>query len=193
MKDWLATFDKIYTDEQLEQLGELWLDWRDITEIPNTIDIMKKLVILHLNKNKLSSLPKTIKHLEQLQTLRLIHNNFVEIPKYLPKGLYILDMSDNDIREIPSTIVKLRNLRILDLSSNRIQKIPVVLCRMKHLRELWLGGNDITFVPAQIGRINLDYLSVDEYWDRRRRPIYHTFCNNGLTRAIFFQTVYNIL
>jgi Leucine-rich repeat (LRR) protein len=54
-----------------------------------------------------------------------------------------LDISHNNIKEIPMTIEKLSNLKSLDISHNWLEEIPHQMCNLINLKRLNLSNNDI--------------------------------------------------
>lgn len=84
-----------------------------------------------------------------------------EIPEELFKSattLDWLDLSNNQIGEIPETLSRLTKLRELYITHNQIKIIPDSLCRLTSLVELNLSGNQIVAIPDALG--NLQKLKI---------------------------------
>ncbi|MDD2564369.1 MAG: leucine-rich repeat domain-containing protein [Salinivirgaceae bacterium] len=64
-----------------------------------------------------------------------------------------LDLSNRDIREVPSEIGQLVNLEHLDLSYNFIEKLPPEIGNLVNLKTLLLLKNEIRTIPPEIGNL----------------------------------------
>ncbi|CAL2236134.1 unnamed protein product [Prunus armeniaca] len=78
-------------------------------------------------------------------------------------SLTILKADDTRIRQIPSSIVKLKKLRILSLSGCWLTEdaIPKDLCSLISLEDLLLGHNDFCSLPSLAGLSKLKDLCVN--------------------------------
>ncbi|XP_021806790.1 uncharacterized protein LOC110750730 [Prunus avium] len=78
-------------------------------------------------------------------------------------SLTILTADDTAIRQIPSSILKLKKLRILSLSDCRLTEdaIPKDLCCLISLEHLLLGGNDFRSLPSLAGLSKLKVLCLN--------------------------------
>ncbi|KAL6297357.1 hypothetical protein ACE6H2_005499 [Prunus campanulata] len=78
-------------------------------------------------------------------------------------SLTILEVDNTRIREIPSSIVKLKKLRILSLSGCRLSEdaIPKDLGSLISLEDLLLGGNDFCSLPSLAGLSKLKVLRLN--------------------------------
>lgn len=98
-----------------------------------------------------------IHSLEQLKSNTFPHVTRITISEHLrvfPKeivqyadSLEILDLSNNQLEEVPEEIVRMKKLRILFLSNNRFHKFPVVLGRCPALSMIGFKSNYIHSVP----------------------------------------------
>ncbi len=77
-----------------------------------------------------------------------------------------LNITRNEIREVPESISSLNSLEWLDLSRNNIQEIPESISTLISLKKLNLSRNKIREVPESIGS-----LSLLERLDLRRNKI----------------------
>jgi Leucine-rich repeat (LRR) protein len=76
------------------------------------------------------------------------------------KKLRILELSLNQIRELPEELGSLNELRALDLTDNGISNIDCVT-RLQNLEELSLFGCALTKLPKDIGNLKkLKYLGI---------------------------------
>lgn len=71
--------------------------------------------------------------------------------------LEILDLSHNQLSELPNDLDRLVNMRILFLSSNNFQRIPAVLAACPKLEMISFKSNDLTQVDENV-------LPVDTRW-----------------------------
>ncbi|XP_045102560.1 leucine-rich repeat-containing protein 40-like isoform X3 [Portunus trituberculatus] len=95
---------------------------------------------LYLSSNQLSTLSPEISNLSALQ---------------------ILDLSDNNLTALPSTLGELISLQRLNLSHNQLQELPVGVFALQDLRSLQLDHNNFTTFPDDLGNLPvLEYLDV---------------------------------
>ena len=95
--------------------------------------------------------------------LNLSYNQLTEIPKeiqYLTQ-LQSLALYRNNITEIPQEIRYLTQLQQLDLSQNQITEIPQEIQYLTQLQQLYLYSNQITEIPQEIQYLTqLQYLKL---------------------------------
>lgn len=65
------------------------------------------------------------------------------------KKLEILDLSKNQIREIPEEIKSMTSLKFLAIARNQITRLPLSLGEMNSLQKLKFDENPIEFPPAE--------------------------------------------
>ncbi|MBS3028828.1 MAG: leucine-rich repeat domain-containing protein [Dolichospermum sp. DET50] len=92
---------------------------------------------------------------ESWEKLDLSRQELTEIPEAIAKltNLTQLDLRDNQITEIPEEIAKLTNLTQLDLSNNKITEIPEAIAKLTNLTQLYLRDNKITEIPEAIAKL----------------------------------------
>ena len=66
----------------------------------------------------------------------------------LADSLEILNLSDNQLCELPDDLPRLRKLRVIFASGNRFTCLPSVLGRMPALEQIGFKANQLTTVPA---------------------------------------------
>ncbi|XP_044482300.1 uncharacterized protein LOC123208802 isoform X2 [Mangifera indica] len=118
--------------------------WNSSFKIPNELfTVMPKLKVLNLVGLQQSSLPSSINFLTNLQTLCLDDSNVkdVAIIGKLNK-LKILSLQCSYIKEFPTDMGQLTQLRLLDLSycENLEVIAPNVISKLSQLEELYLHG-----------------------------------------------------
>ena len=72
-----------------------------------------------------------------------------------------LDLSNNSLVELPSSIGKLENVYYLGLNKNLIENLPHEIGRMKSLQVLEMWDNELQAVPEEIKDLrNLQVLEL---------------------------------
>lgn len=124
----------------------------------------RKLDTLILQCNRLESLPDSYGDFEFLRVINLSSNNFSKFPGVLCRitSLEELDLSFNDIPEIPDDISKLVRLRRLLLFGNRIGPfLPKSMESLSRLRKLDIRQNGVLNLDALNDMKSLEELLVD--------------------------------
>ncbi|MFN8258172.1 MAG: WG repeat-containing protein [Bacteroidales bacterium] len=86
-----------------------------------------------------------------------------ETSKGLAADIEAIDLSRNQLTEIPKEIFNCHHLKILIISHNNLKKIPLEINRLKELVFLDLSGNALLGLSADIGALkNLKYLNLRE-------------------------------
>ncbi|KAG7174435.1 Leucine-rich repeat-containing protein 40-like [Homarus americanus] len=76
-------------------------------------------------------------------------------------SLQVLDLSDNCLTSLPSTLGELTCLHRLTLSHNRLEELPAGAYLLPDLRSLQLDHNNLTALSEDLGNLNvLEYLDV---------------------------------
>jgi Leucine-rich repeat (LRR) protein len=73
-----------------------------------------------------------------------------------------LNLNENFLTSIPSTITKLKNLKKIYLSKNKFNKIPLELCQLKLLDHLDLSSNRIESIDDTIVTFDCIELNLNE-------------------------------
>uniref|UniRef100_A0A8D3BRG7 Leucine-rich repeat protein SHOC-2 n=1 Tax=Scophthalmus maximus TaxID=52904 RepID=A0A8D3BRG7_SCOMX len=118
-------------------------------------DICKLLQLTHvdLRNNQLIDLPPDMKNLTKLRSVILSYNRFKSFPEVLYEiaSLDTLLLGNNHVGVVdPSRLMKLVNLSTLDLSNNDLLNIPPELGLCSSLRCLTLEGNPFRTPRAAI-------------------------------------------
>lgn len=99
-----------------------------LTEVPAGVlakcRVFRKTSLL-LQNNSLTTLPD-LKDLTLLTTLNLSCNQLREIPESIGRlvNLAVLDLRDNQIQRLPGSMSKMKSLRTLDVSFNKLKYLP---------------------------------------------------------------------
>ncbi len=92
-----------------------------------------------------------------------------------PDSVYRLDLSKNQLKEVPLEVLQFKNLRELNLSKNKLTKLPngfifehlevlhltknkfetfpTVICSNINLTQLFMGKNHLSELPSCIGEL----------------------------------------
>lgn len=91
----------------------------------------------------------------RLQVLELTGNDLTELPARIGqlKNLRELRADANRIERLPPTFDELTNLVVLSLSQNFLESLPPQIDRLTRLRSIYLGGNRLRALPRQIGNL----------------------------------------
>ena len=116
-------------------LSDLFLSDNELEILERCDDIVDKLYLSH---NKLKTFPK-----------RLLSSNLKE-----------LDLSFNEIEEIPEEIKECTSLEILDLSNNKISTLPDSIGDITSLRILKLEKNNLRTIPNSIEKLQNLQISI---------------------------------
>jgi Leucine-rich repeat (LRR) protein len=106
-------------------------------------------------------------HMDSLRRLTLCNNPLEKVELGGFKLLEDLDISEDNIDQIPASIGEMRALRKLDLYNNKITSLPEELFTLTGLSELILAGNPLNadckrkyddFLRSKLNEIKIDSL-----------------------------------
>lgn len=112
---------------------------------------------------KLGVIPPAIRQLTYLHSLDVSHNDLKELPEELAELHYLQGFYavGNQLTEFPRQIILLPVLDRIDLSENQIREIPGEIARMQQLRKLNLYGNSLSEIPPEVYQLeNLEILTL---------------------------------
>jgi internalin A len=134
---------------QNQEVTELNLSNRGLTELPPEIGRLANLQRLYLGNNQLTALPPEIGRLANLQALSLWGNLLTALPPEIGKlaNLQILDLDGNQLKGLPPEIGHLANLQRLFFQSNQLTTLPPEIGHLKDLKTLDLRGNPLPIPP----------------------------------------------
>jgi len=74
----------------------------------------------------------------------------------------VLDLSNQDLKALPASVLSKTNLTELDISHNQLTgALPSQIGQLKNLKKLDTSYNQLTGVPAEMGQLeNLEYLDL---------------------------------
>jgi Leucine-rich repeat (LRR) protein len=94
-----------------------------------------------------AGLPVELFENEELNTLDLSHNNLTEVPEGIcrAKSLLVLNLSHNNLEIVSSQLLmSCTDLLHLDLSNNSLEQLPPQLRRLTNLQTLALSNNPLS-------------------------------------------------
>ena len=147
----------------------------EFTSLPTEMgQYLKQCVKLDLQWNKLREIPPSLLELPSLNELNLSHNDLVNIPD-VPEwsaSLLVLDLSYNRLSSLPNSAVA-PALRNLNISNNRFRIVPHCVCSFINLTALNVANNsEIVALPSELGRLkkNLIILNLEGLNDLNDPP-----------------------
>ena len=144
---------------------KLRLAKNDFTSLPMDMgNYLKQCIKLDLQWNKLNEIPSCLLELPCLNELNISHNNLVNIPD-VPEwsaSLSVLDLSYNYLSNLPGSAVACA-LKNLNISNNQFCIVPQCVCSFISLTTLNIANNSkIVALPPQLGKLkNLLSLNLD--------------------------------
>eukprot|EP00742_Colponemidia_sp_Colp-10_P010981 GILJ01012129.1.p1 GENE.GILJ01012129.1~~GILJ01012129.1.p1 ORF type:complete len:710 (+),score=124.52 GILJ01012129.1:74-2203(+) len=127
----------------------------------------RKTGTLNLSNKKLKQLPDEVCHISELTfgdkwwelgeltKLDLSHNELTELPEDIGnlKDLVSVMQSNNQLTALPVSLFLLANLKKLDTSHNLLQSLPPSFSSCTSLVELNLQGNALREIPFDVGQL----------------------------------------
>ncbi|MEI8345998.1 MAG: hypothetical protein WCG27_00915 [Pseudomonadota bacterium] len=134
--------------QECQQVEVFELTGESLEEIPAELFTLPQLQILKIKNGKLKSLPQLSQGqpLSPLKTLQLSHQQLANLPEWLFefKSLELLDLSSNCLKTLPESLAKLSILKRLNLDGNQFQTFPGALYGLKGLNHLSVDENPLT-------------------------------------------------
>ena len=113
-----------------------------------------RLQSLQAHKCHIQYIPETIGvHLKQLEVLDLSHNELRDLPNSLCSIVTLrrLDLSHNSLGSLPADIGNLKLLEVLDASYNRFKSLPLSIINCSKLQVIDIRGeNEIPEIPRDL-------------------------------------------
>uniref|UniRef100_A0A8C2Q0V7 FLII actin remodeling protein n=1 Tax=Cyprinus carpio TaxID=7962 RepID=A0A8C2Q0V7_CYPCA len=132
----------------LQKLEHLSVSHNSLTTLHGELSGLPNLraVVARANNLKNSGVPDDIFQLDDLSVLDLSYNQLTEIPRDLEnsRNMLVLNLGHNSIGNIPNQLfINLTDLLYLDLSDNNLDSLPPQLRRLVHLQTLILNNNPL--------------------------------------------------
>ncbi|KAF5301199.1 hypothetical protein FQR65_LT08934 [Abscondita terminalis] len=143
----------------------LSLGMQNLSAVPNNVfeDAKKaEVTVVDLCKNKFASVPEGLRIItNQITELNLSSNQLKEIPDFIEEcvKLQFLDVSKNAIGDLPCNLSNLLWMREIVLSNNRFRKIPECVYGMQALEILQVSDNQLSDINIE-GLKNLKRLAT---------------------------------
>ncbi|XP_078614613.1 uncharacterized protein LOC144883821 isoform X2 [Branchiostoma floridae x Branchiostoma japonicum] len=134
-----------------------------LTEVPQHVKELKNLLVVNFSHNKIgANIPDKIVsqqiselfYLPSVSTLRLGNNSIKTLPPLdttrLSQNIVLIDLTNNEIGEVPAALLSMPTLRALYLGCNKITKLPADLDLNKlspTLYDIDLSNNELDDVP----------------------------------------------
>lgn len=150
--------------ENPEEVITLFLENRNLTELPDTFEKLVNLESIYLSENQLTHLPKSITTLKKLKSLYLSENKLQELPENFGdlKSLESLVLTNNQLTFFDESICNLTNLDFLIVNKNGIKTIPDCIANLTKLNYLGISNNPLASAPTVITTLsNLITLSYE--------------------------------
>lgn len=125
----------------MKGMNFLDLSWNGL-EVNIDLTGMLSLTFVDVSHNRLTSMPR-VPLTEALARIYVGNNVISAFDVNLPPGLTELRLNDNKMRTIPPDITNCRSLRLLDVSNNDINDLPASVGYMESLQRCGLEGNPI--------------------------------------------------
>uniref|UniRef100_A0A8C1WXN4 FLII actin remodeling protein n=1 Tax=Cyprinus carpio TaxID=7962 RepID=A0A8C1WXN4_CYPCA len=132
----------------LQKLEHLSVSHNSLTTLHGELSSLPNLraVVARANNLKNSGVPDDIFQLDDLSVLDLSYNQLTEIPRDLEnsRNMLVLNLSHNSIDNISNQLfINLTDLLYLDLSDNNLDSLPPQMRRLVHLQTLILNNNPL--------------------------------------------------
>ncbi len=161
--------DLVKDKDSLENITQLDICDKNISEIPPQIENLSKLLVLLADCNNIKELPLELFKLKSLTMLSLANNNISVIPDEIEQvNICYLDISNNPIKTLPPMIYKKKRISDLYLHNTNIQTIPEDICQLKNLTTLIFDDKHLPSITkylssfSNIDSINLIHSDYDE-------------------------------
>lgn len=113
---------------------------------------LRKLKVLHLSDNPLKTMSNYLDNLTNLTYLDLSYNQLENIPESIGnlKVLKILILAHNNLRELQDSLSHATSLTYLNLGHNQLETIPKSIENLTNVEELNLSNNLLRSIPNSI-------------------------------------------
>lgn len=154
--------------QAVNRLRVLDLSDNILSSIPSDIKYLRELEDLVLSDNRITEVIPELFLLEKLNGLSLKGNAITQLPsKEGSESLYsglsrllVLDISSNQLTELPSCIISLTQLQELYINNNKIKKLPEAIGNLSNLMVLDASNNQLQELPTSLCQLELVVLSI---------------------------------
>eukprot|EP00002_Diphylleia_rotans_P039205 TRINITY_DN9037_c0_g1_i2.p1 TRINITY_DN9037_c0_g1~~TRINITY_DN9037_c0_g1_i2.p1 ORF type:complete len:1211 (-),score=223.01 TRINITY_DN9037_c0_g1_i2:332-3964(-) len=140
--------------QNIQGLEELWAEDNPLKEFPN-LKSLQKLRVMRFRDCQFSAATQAVANVLEAPSTKLVMQDagLTEIPDILmriPWPLKNIDVSNNQISQLPPWIGVLQDLQFLDISSNQVTSLPPSLANLHKLRILRVDRNPLIDIPSNI-------------------------------------------
>ncbi|NXW72400.1 OMGP protein, partial [Hirundo rustica] len=122
---------------------------RNLTELPQ--GLQDNLTYLNLSFNQFVDLDHQLTRFTNLRTLDISNNWLKNVPAHLPKSLWELYATNNNIKVLQKLDTAYQwNLRVLDVSRNMVERAVLINNTLSSLKFLNLSSNKLWTVPTNM-------------------------------------------
>ncbi|TRY68578.1 hypothetical protein TCAL_03065 [Tigriopus californicus] len=136
----------------LRNLVSLDANRNQLATLGDAVSDLTKLELLYVSHNKIQSFPN-LKNCSHLKELHMGFNSVASIStedlECVP-NIHLIDLRDNKLKEVPKEIVNLQSLERLDVSNNDLNNLPFTLGTLPNLKLLLVEGNPIKSIRRDI-------------------------------------------
>ncbi|XP_056412333.1 oligodendrocyte-myelin glycoprotein [Hyla sarda] len=138
---------------------------RSLTALPH--GLQDNITQLNLSYNHLSNLDNQLTRFTNLRTLDLSHNLLKNLPSHLPRSLWEVYATNNNITLLYKLDTAYQwNLKVLDMSRNSLQRTVFINNTLTSLQLLNLSFNQLwtvpTNIPSNVLTIDLSHNSITQ-------------------------------
>lgn len=142
----------------------------------NRVDLrilqLKHLQSLDLSENHIKTIPDGVCDVGLVE-LKLAGNKVTELSQAfctgeLAKCLRLLDLSRNELDQLPNNFFELKGLVTLKMDCNKLQFLPRLFGKLSQLKFLSASNNKLVVLPTTFSRLSLD--SLDLFGNPFRQP-----------------------
>ncbi|GMI11247.1 hypothetical protein TrVE_jg2968 [Triparma verrucosa] len=154
--------------EDSEASRSLELQLLNLQNIPEAVYKLEGLKNVDLSRNNFSVSP--LEWEENLATVNSLYLKSCRMREIHPsiqimRNIVEINLEDNNLEYLPSTLCRIRRLQFLNLSKNRLYELPEDFGTMVDLREVILDINRLERFPANMGNLrHLEVLSCNRNW-----------------------------
>ena len=164
-----------FSDNRIKSIPKTCKLWSNIEEInleKNTIECFpskeltygwrNSLQYMNLGCNKIREVPDSIRYLTKAKVFICKKNNISMVSDLISKAIELkeLDLSYNQLIDLPVAIFNCKRLKKVNLDSNRLRRIPSGVCHLFYLEELSIKSNELETLGGIGSLVSLNFLDA---------------------------------
>ena len=139
---------------KMKGLRELYMQSCGLTCLPENLDQMVNLEVLHLSDNSLSHLCGALRNMTKLRYVWLEHNPFDCLEDEFPFDTLVnvehLFFCRTNLHSLPGEIGQLPKIISIDLRFNELERLPKMICNLSDDTIIKLEGNPLSLPPKDV-------------------------------------------